>query len=626
MNSTWYKQNFTVLFIFGLSLIESQAQLGFCNGNSGDPIFMETFGAGTSNGPALAPGSTTYTYSNGTPNDGSYTISSTTSYFDWFDTPDHTPGDVNGKSFIVNASFTAGEFFRREVSGLCENTSYEFSSWLINLLPQSGCQGNGIPVNVKFQIWDSTDTILLATGNTGNIQGKNSPIWEQYGLVFQTQPGQTSVILKMINNGNGGCGNDLAIDDIVFRTCGDLISITNTENATGILICEDEIPVVTALTAYPDFSIYQTHAYQWQQSTDRENWTDIIGETGQSYVPPALISTMYYRVKVAEDTINVSNPLCNSLSQIFDIIIIPIPEAPVVNLSNVTLCPNNDETIQVAVPAGVIVNWYDSPIDGNLLLENSNSFAPTAAGTYYAEASSADVACYSLSRTAITINFYDAPIVTDEELTFCEGTSQLLSAGIENMSYSWNTGQTSAEIEVNSPGIYTVIVSNEFGCSTTKTISLNQIDIPVIDRIISEDYTLTITAINSGDFEYAINGGAYQRSNVFNNINGGRYTIRARSANACDAVAVNYIHLVIPKFFTPNGDAINDTFNPEGVDVFSTYETHIFDRYGNLIKSAVNKPLSWDGTMNNNALPSSDYWYLIKVDSARFQGHFSLKR
>ncbi len=119
---------------------------------------------------------------------------------------------------IVNASFTAGEFYRITINGLCENTSYEFSSWMINLLPTAGCGGAGIPINVKFEIWDNTDTNILASGNTGNINGSSSPDWQQYALVFQTAPGQTSAILKMTNNGVGGCGNDLAIDDIVFKS------------------------------------------------------------------------------------------------------------------------------------------------------------------------------------------------------------------------------------------------------------------------------------------------------------------------------------------------------------------------------------------------------------------------
>ena len=122
------KSFYFCLFLLCIGSSDLSAQLGFCGGNSGDPIFTEDFGSGTTDGPALPPGTTSYNFTTGTPNDGDYTISSTTNYFDWISIQDHTPGDTNGKSFIVNASFTAGEFYQRQVAGLCENTSYEFSS------------------------------------------------------------------------------------------------------------------------------------------------------------------------------------------------------------------------------------------------------------------------------------------------------------------------------------------------------------------------------------------------------------------------------------------------------------------------------------------------------------------
>lgn len=105
------------------------------------------------------------------------------------------------------------------------------------MLPTTACGGAGIPINVRFQIWDATDTSLLASGDIGQIPNRATPLWERYGLVFQTVSNQTSVILKMLNNEVGGCGNDLAIDDIVFRTCGDFIEINDSQNANNIEAC-----------------------------------------------------------------------------------------------------------------------------------------------------------------------------------------------------------------------------------------------------------------------------------------------------------------------------------------------------------------------------------------------------
>lgn len=323
--------DFKLLFFFCISLFSwsAIAQLGFCQGNSGDPIFVEDFGTGTDYGPPLPAGTTTYTFVgfNG-PQDGEYTLGSNTFAYGWNLPNDHTPGDTNGKALIVNASFTTGEFYTTSINGLCENTTYEFSSWLINILPSSGCSGNGIPVNVKFEIWDITDTNLLASGDTGNIFSTPSPTWEQYGLVFQTLAGQTSVILKMINNGAGGCGNDLAIDDIVFKSCGDLIEVEDASSNDSITICSSQTPYSDTITAVPDNSVFSSHFYQWQVSADGNTWVDVVGETNASITVAGITNTTYYRAKVAEFQANLSNSDCITLSDVYEITVNQAPPPP----------------------------------------------------------------------------------------------------------------------------------------------------------------------------------------------------------------------------------------------------------------------------------------------------------
>lgn len=355
-----------------LLVSELQAQLGFCSGNSGDPIFTETFGTGVAS--QLPVGTTSYDFVTNSPFDGQYTVSSNTAFYDWHNVSDHTSGDTNGRSLIVNADFTTGEFYRTTITGLCENTSYEFSSWMINLLPASGCGGVGIPINVRFEIWDSTDTSLLASGDTGNINATSSPNWQQYALVFQTQLSQTSVILKMRNNGVGGCGNDLALDDIVFKSCGDSVLIEDALNRSNIVLCEDELPFNTTLTATPDFSIFSSHFYQWQESIDATNWVDLLGATTNTLPILLINNTTYYRVKIAEDIVNVNNSFCNSTSEVFEIQVVNFPNAPI-NNGDLTICENDTTPLSVTVPSGIIVNWYDT--GGVQLQANSTTYSPS---------------------------------------------------------------------------------------------------------------------------------------------------------------------------------------------------------------------------------------------------------
>jgi gliding motility-associated-like protein len=323
----------------------------------------------------LPAGTTTYSYSNGFPNDGFYTVTNGTfgNVYDWHQIEDHTVGDINGKCLIVNASFSAGEFYRKTISGLCEATTYEFSAWLINLLKVPGfCvdQGIAIPVNVRFEIWDSTDTNILASGNTGNIIENAIPTWEQFGLVFQTLAGQNTVILKMINNGQGGCGNDLAIDDIVFKSCGDNVLVTDTNNTNFNSLCSSELPFNETLTAIPDFSVYNSHFYQWQESTDGGvTWTDINGQTNQTLLISPIISTIY-RAKIAEYAINLSNDQCVSFSTEYQVSITQLPMQPTLEcwetaIINTNTCSWEISGTQPPEPTGLEC-WETAVFNSNL--------------------------------------------------------------------------------------------------------------------------------------------------------------------------------------------------------------------------------------------------------------------
>ena len=107
------KKRSAILILSCVFILKINAQLGFCGGSSGDPIFAEDFGVGLTNSP-LPAGTTTYIYSGIFPNDGQYTVSNGSfgNSFDWHQIEDHTPGDVNGKCMIVNAGFSSGEFYR----------------------------------------------------------------------------------------------------------------------------------------------------------------------------------------------------------------------------------------------------------------------------------------------------------------------------------------------------------------------------------------------------------------------------------------------------------------------------------------------------------------------------------
>jgi gliding motility-associated-like protein len=623
----------TFLLLILCSTFQTFGQLSFCNGSKGLPIFTEDFGSGTDYGPALPVGITSYTFIAGTPSDGFYTLYyRTNQYSSWHNSPDHTPDNqpngTNGKSLIVNASFTPSEFYKRVVSGLCVNTTFEFSSWLMNVFNSTStdCSGNSIPINVTFEIWNATETILLQTGNTGNINATSSAIWTQYGLVFTTGIGQTSVVLKMRNNSAGGCGNDLAIDDIMFRSCGDFTTIgTTATTGNTYSVCEDVTPININLQV--NSSGITPNVFQWQESLDNVIWNDIIGENSSNYATPNITTTHYYRVKVAQDVANLNNVFCSTISEIFSIIIKPKPLAPLSN-GNFIICENDAiPALSVTILGSESVNWYSAATGGTLLQSNSVAFTPSNAGIFYAESYTLST-CVSINRTAVQLTMNPIPVIVQNETAIlCETKSVLLDAEINNVTYNWSTTETTKSITVITPGTYTVRVTSPNGCTNLKTIVVTESLIPIITNVIIDNRQVTIITAVSGDYEYSLDGINYQSSNVFENAIGGIKKAYVREKNNCGEAIFDFILIIIPKFFTPNGDTYNDFFSMEGFQFINNTTIAIFDRYGKLITYLNKQNGTWNGTLFGKPLPANDYWYkVILQDGTELKGHFALIR
>ena len=194
--------------------------------------------------------------------------------------------------------------------------------------------------------------------------------------------------------------------------------------------------------------------------------------------------------------------------------------------------------------------------------------------------------------------------------------------------------QTNYSITVNTEGIYSVEVTNANGCSRTKVIEVVASDIASIQNIEVVDLvdinTIEVIVTGSGDYVYSLDDEySYQESNFFNNVPMGLHIVYIKDVNGCGVVQKLVSVLGIPKYFTPNGDGIHDTWNIKGANsqFYPKSIIYIFDRFGKLIQQIKPFGPGWDGMYNGNPAPSDDYWFDIKFDDGRSaKGHFSLKR
>lgn len=181
-------------------------------------------------------------------------------------------------------------------------------------------------------------------------------------------------------------------------------------------------------------------------------------------------------------------------------------------------------------------------------------------------------------------------------------------------------------------GVYTYKIDNgtcgsdsaDIVVSFIQVSSISDYTIKTID--FSDDNSIEININSELKYEYSLDGNNYQKSNRFNKLAGGEYTVFVREINGCGLLEEKISLLDYPKFFTPNEDGYNDTWQLKGTTNRS-YSVYIYDRYGKLLKELTKNNFSWDGTYNNNPLPSDDYWFEIRFSDGQVQkGHFSLKK
>ncbi|HYF33240.1 MAG TPA: hypothetical protein VD993_19075 [Chitinophagaceae bacterium] len=156
------------------------------------------------------------------PSDGYYSYASYTSncfHGDWQTlTEDHTPGDEGGNMLLVNGAPSPGMFLKANINGLKGGTTYEFSMWIMNLCRITEKCGLVLLPNLTIRLQIPGGKVLAQFG-TGDIPRIATPHWTQHRAMFTTPVAVTDLILTMVNNAPGGCGNDFAMDDINFREC-----------------------------------------------------------------------------------------------------------------------------------------------------------------------------------------------------------------------------------------------------------------------------------------------------------------------------------------------------------------------------------------------------------------------
>jgi len=222
-------------------------------------------------------------------------------------------------------------FYQMKSIPVCPGTKYEFSAWVLNILPSSSPSAKaGSEPNISFKVITSDGSQII--GNSGPIAYQATPTWVKVGGTFTVSSTTTSVDLQVINATAVASGNDLGLDDISFSVVQSNISITGADGGpVPGASCEGNSFGVRYVIKDPT---HTNNWYKWQISKDGgATFTDsTLGSktgvfTGDSIVLPLTFNNVTtatngykYRLVVSTSAEGLANPGCTYLNEYTSIV------------------------------------------------------------------------------------------------------------------------------------------------------------------------------------------------------------------------------------------------------------------------------------------------------------------
>ncbi len=190
------------------------------------------------------------------------------------------------------------------------------------------------------------------------------------------------------------------------------------------------------------------------------------------------------------------------------------------------------------------------------------------------------------------------------------------------------------------PGIYHVVVENLlYNCylSLSATVTTSGpptfFEVDILSDMFSNSHSVSINVEGPNEYMFSLDGLTFKEDNFFSNLApGDDYIAYVQDEYECSVVSKGFYIVDYPRFFTPNGDGVNDTWKIVNLFEIENPEITIFDRFG-AVQHQFNDEMGWewDGTVRGNEAPSSSYWFSLTYDTKdgvrkEFKGYFALKR
>jgi len=433
---------------------------------SGTLLFREDFGGNSPSDPAVKPTGIPqvigYSY-NIAMNGGDYTIAkSSASYANgaWYKTIiDHTYPDDPTRGYFLgfNAADESGQFYECRIDNLlCDGSKLYFSAWAVSLLASDGFPHKA---NHIYLLEDLQGNVLVSF-HTGNLP-EPDPTWRNWGFEFIVPVGETSVVLKIINNGAGTSGNDFLLDDIQIHLCVPPVVVTSPAiEETNVCQGGD----ITLTAAYTDDDAFGNNLqFRWEKNVtgninNPTDWTPIPGTAGASNNGVVTASQAaytinnftaaddgYYRLAVVNNVPGAFDLYyCRAMSNVIKLTYVASPNTvgptgpfSVCLGATTTLTPTTGGTWTSSNPSVATV-------------DNAGVVTSVAAGTTTFTFNSTSTGCSNTTGMLTVITPPTAPTSITGTLTICSGHSTTLTASGgsngDGATYQWGTGACGSNV------------------------------------------------------------------------------------------------------------------------------------------------------------------------------------
>lgn len=309
------------------------------------------------------------------------------------------------------------------------------------------------------------------------------------------------------------------------------------------------------------------------------SWTDNSGQTQSA----AITSAQGAQVNVAPDSTTVYTltsvtdgglPVCANQAAGSATITVNQPLEAGTALTALEFCVGSPDVVALSdlltgeSAGGVWTETSSAPSAGGAFNAGAGTFAVVnqVPGLYQFLYKVTPLAPCPAAEAAVSVQVRPEPTANagPDKVIDCDTPTAILGnsgAGL-GLTYVWslngtpltNAGQNL--LEANAGGVYTLLVTNVFGCtSSDETTVTTQLEAPVFEQVAKtnvscfgeRDGFIEIKNVTGGTppYLYSFNGGAFSSATKFGPLSGGSYSIEVSDANGCTTVS-DVIDIVEP--------------------------------------------------------------------------------